>query len=247
MPSNEDLALAVQAGQPGAILELWEAVQRLIRFKAKKRANNPACRTSFDDLVQVGFLAMVDTAEKFDPSKGYAFNTALNFYLKRRFNEADGVRTSKRDALMYSKSIDEPLSASGDSDTTIGELVPDDGAALAFMGVEYADFLDYCRGVIYMALERLTESQAGIIRAHYFKGKTLKEIGRERGISTAAASNIEQSAFTNLYCGRYGKELRECLDAFMDFHTLMDAATNNRWRQTGYSRTEAAAFIKAGG
>lgn len=57
---------------------------------------------------------------------------------------------------------------------TVGELLPDDGAALAFMGVEYVNFLDYCRREIQAALDTLPPEYAALLRLYYLEGKTLR-------------------------------------------------------------------------
>ncbi len=130
----------------------------------------------------------------------------------------------------------------------MSEALPDDGAALAFSGIEYGDFLDYCRGVIGAALDTLTDAQAAILRLHYLEGRSLKDAAPLCGLSCAqAASEAECRALTRLERGRYRRELRECLTAFGDFRVYWEAAQRNTWSQTGTSRTEAAAIVKTGG
>lgn len=50
--------------------ELWEAVRRFVELKARDRARVPGCRAQADDLIQSGFLAVLDTAARYEPEEG---------------------------------------------------------------------------------------------------------------------------------------------------------------------------------
>ena len=68
--SNEELALAIQQGEEGRTLELWEQVNGLVKRKAMQimtalqLSGNPR-GVEFDDLYQNGYLAMVEALETF--------------------------------------------------------------------------------------------------------------------------------------------------------------------------------------
>lgn len=237
----------VRAGKPGAMLELWETVRHFVEVKARDYAHR--CRVPFDDLRQDGFLAMLDAVELYDTGREQiSFLSLLSFMLQKRFAEELGVRSSKRDALRYADSIDGPAFPDEPDGPTVGEGLPDDGAALAFSGVEYADFLDYCRGMIGAALDTLTDAQAALLRLHYLEGRSLGDAASLCGLSSKqAASEAEYRALSRLARGKYHRELRECLTAFDDFRAYGEAAQRDTWRRTGISRTEAAAIVKAEG
>ena len=240
--TNEEWARKAKEGERGAVLALWNGVVRFIEWQARKYADHPGCRTTAEDLTQAGFFALLDAIELYRPEQGTRFLTVLSWTLKKHFADENGMRTSKRDALQYSGSTDEPREIDGDEVTT---EIEDEGAALAFMGVEYADFLTYCRGVINAAFATLTERQAAILRAHYLEGRTLEETAAATGFSCGeAARNAKETALYRLEYGSHAAALRECLEAFEDFHTYHSAAHGNHWRDTGLSQTEAAALVR---
>ena len=244
----EELAARVKAGEPGAMLELWEAVRRFVEVKARDRAKATGCCVEVCDLTQAGFLAMVKTAERFERGQGYGFLHALGYALRNAFAEATGTRSSKRDAIQYADSADEAAYRDDPDGPTVGELLQDEGADLAFAGVEYADFLTYCRGVIGLALDKLTPTQAAIIRLHYLKGWTLEEISQMRGLSSRqTVQQTEQRGLQYLSQCSMTRELRDCLTAFEDFHAYGEAAQRETWMWTGISRTEAAVLVNTGG
>lgn len=228
-------AEAVQAGEPGATLKLWEKVRRFVAKSAYRWASNSNGRTPHEDLMQVGFLAMLDAVEKFDPEReGGGFLAVLRLTLKTRFAEESGIRTTRRDAPHYAESTDAFAYEDG---PTVADTVPDESAALAFMSVEYGDFLDYCRRIIGAALDGLPQAQAAVVRLRYLDGLTLDEVAARR-TSKQAVKEVEERALDRLARGKYRRELRECLDGFEDFRAARDAARAGTWA----SRTETAAL-----
>lgn len=242
-----DLAACVKAGEPGAALKLWEAVRGFVVLKAARRAM-AGSHVPLEDLIQAGFLAVLDAAEQYDPDRENAsFLSLLSLKLWKRWDEEAGTRTTRRDALQYADSLDAPAVVGDEDSVPFVDLIVDEGAAPAFVGVEYADFLSYCRGVIGATLDSLSPAQARIIRLHYLRGMTLEAAATCCGLSSKqAASEIEQRGLFHMGRGRYRRELRECLTAFEDFREYGEAGTRETWSRTGLSRTEAAALVNRG-
>ena len=240
----DDLAACVKTGEPEAALKLWEAVRRFVEMKARERAR-AGSRAPLDDLIQDGFLAVLDTAARYAPGEGKSFLQVLSFSLRKAFSAEEGTRSTRRDALRYADSLDAPAVAGGEDRTPAVELIADDGAALAFTGVEYRDFLDYCRREICAALDTLPPGYAALQRLHYMEGRTLEEVAPLCGFaSKQTASDAEKRARRRLSRGSHRRVLRGCLEAFEDFREYQEAARREAWKQTGLSRTEAAALVK---
>lgn len=241
----DKLAARSKAGEPGAMLELWDAVRRFVEMKARDRAR-AGSRVPLEDLTQAGFLAVLDAADKYDPGKENAsFLSLLCFTLQNRWAEEARTRTTRRDALQYAGSLDAPAVAWDEDSAPAVDYITDGGAALAFMGVEYADFLNYCRRLIRAALDTLPPAQGALLRLHYLEGRSLEDAAPLCGLSSKqAASDTEFRALLCLERGRYRRELRECLEAFEDFREYQEASEYETWRRTGTSRTEAAALIR---
>lgn len=199
--------MAVQAGEPGATLKLWEGARRFVAKSAHRWAHNSNGRISHEDLMQAGFLAVLDAVERFDPEReDGSFLSVLRLTLKSQFAEESGIRTSKRDALNYAESMDAPAYEDGPA---VEDTVPDRGAALAFAGVEYGDLLDYCRRIISAALDSLPPAQAAIVRLYYLDGLTLEDTALQCGMSgKQAVKEAEDRALDRLARGKYRWELR---------------------------------------
>ena len=240
--TREEFAAAVEsvrAGEQGATLKLWEGSRRVIAKYAYKWARGFGERVLHEDLMQTGFLALLDAVEKFNSTReDSSFLSVLRLALKTHFSEECCVRTTKRDALQFAESSETPTYEDG---PTVADTVPDARASLAFIGVEYREFMRYCRGIISTALKTVMDQQAIILRLHYLDGMTLEDITEMRGLSSKqAASETEERALNRLACGKYRRELRECLDTLEDFRADRDATKADLW---SIGRTEKAALL----
>lgn len=229
------------------MMELWEAVRRFVEMKAWDRVR-AGSRVPLDDLIQAGFLAVLDAADQYDPdNENASFLTLLGFTLRTRWAAETGTRTTKRDALRNAYSLDVEIYQDDPDGPTLADAIPDESAALAFMGVEYSDFLVYCRGVIDGALETISEAQAKAIRLYYLEGFVQEDVSRICGNSTAQATQAAiKSGFYLLRRGSFSKRLRECLEAFEDYHSYAAAAHSRgvgSFMRYGMSATEAAALV----
>lgn len=218
-PAFEELVADVKAGNAEAMGELWEVVRRFVVMRAEQRAYLPGCRVPAEDFIQAGFFAMLDAACQYVPGRGHNYLKTLDFALQKRFAEEQGVRSSKRETLLFfADSMDTPAMMDNPEGPTVAETIEDEAAALPFLNVEYADFMLYCRGTIKATLSSVNKTQAEVIRAHYFGGQSLRDIAEQRGTAHQAVAAIEQDAFYKIMRGKYSRLLRECLDTFDDFH-----------------------------
>lgn len=174
--SNEELAIAIQQGEEGRTLELWEQVNGLVKRKAMQimtalqLSGNPR-GVEFDDLYQTGYLAMVAAVETYSPERG-AFSTWFMFHLKTAFAEATGYRTKngRCEPLNTAASLDRPVQPDEPDGGTLGELVPDSRAADAIENVEESVYHEQLHKAIDGAISELSPDNA--------QGITLAVLGR---------------------------------------------------------------------
>ncbi len=120
--SNEELVADIQAGAVDLTGQLWEQVEGLVKWKAKRimtvLEGCPGRGVEFEDLYQSGYLAMVAAVDTYDPASGASFSTWLMYHLKTVFAEATGYRTQKgrQEPLNNYLSLDTPLTDDADSD-----------------------------------------------------------------------------------------------------------------------------------
>ena len=120
------------------------------------------------DLLQVAFIALMDTLPTWDVNKG-EFLTPYGIKLKAEFTEACGQRTQRTrcDPInSVCRSVDEPIGEE-DSGLTLGDAIADEAAEEAFEDIEQRDF----RQAVQAALAQLTDAQREAIISEFWLGQ----------------------------------------------------------------------------
>ena len=121
----------------------------------------------FEDLVQEGFLGLLEAEKKFDASKGAKFSTYAFYWVKKRI--LDAVRKEKIQTL-YSVELNEEI--------------------LENLPVEKThenNDLD-----ISSFNKILSSLEQEILNLHFWEGKTLSQISKDLGISREKVRQIKQ-------------------------------------------------------
>lgn len=172
--SNEELAVRIKAGERDLLLQLWMQVRDLIAWYAVRRydAAPGLGGVEVDDLVQSGYLAMLEAVESFDPESGCKFTTWLKLPLKTAFAEAGGYRSErqKRDPLHRCDSLDRPLDDEGG--TTLGEM---QAAPDCFEDTEQKIWREQLRASMNRAMDTLPQEWRDTLERRYYQGKSQKE------------------------------------------------------------------------
>lgn len=205
--SVEQLAMEAQAGAKESLYELWENVRRYVIKVAFRwdRAFNGRSGVTADDLINTGYLALVEAVEGYQTEKG-AFLHWFTYYLKKHFLGCYGLRTSKKDLLNEAMSLDVPITEDGD-DVGLYDVVADPAGLLDMESAEEHIFQDQLHDAVEEALDDIPESYARVLRSHYLEGKTLAETGASEGISHAAAWHREKQGIRHIKSGRNAAKL----------------------------------------
>ena len=194
--SNEELVSEIQAGAVELMGQLWDQVEGLVKWKAKRimtvLEGCPGRGVEFEDLYQSGYLAMVAAVDTYDPAAGGAFSSWLMYHLKTAFAEATGYRTqkSRKEPLNNYLSLDTPLSDDVDSDDLM-DVVADPAGLQWRESLEDAIWYKELQEVIEAALATIPEKYRDILRLRYWESMTLDEIGQLRGISQERVRQME--------------------------------------------------------
>lgn len=189
MTTNEELAVMIQNGERDKLPELWAQVERFVRRQAYRRINQAGGfgGTTWEDLYQSGYIALVSAADSYNPSQGMAFIGWLDLALKTAFAEAGGYRSRKqgRDPLHRTGSLDAPLSDDDHDGATLADVIPapDDPIADA----EERIYNKQLHEALDAALRQLPPNEEFVIRAHYYQGRSLREIGPQAATTAARA------------------------------------------------------------
>ena len=146
-----------------------------------------------NDLVQSGFLAMLDAAKSFDANAGFAFMTWLGFKIKTAFQEATGCRTKRQmmEPIDNAISLETPLTDEENGDV-LGDLIIDTAAELAFDEIAENDRLRRLHDALEEALSTVPPEQADALRMKYFAGCSADARACQKGLRALRHPNISK-------------------------------------------------------
>ena len=231
--SNEELAKAVQAGDAELVEALWNQVEGLVKWKAERlmsalELQGNSHGLEFDDLLQTGFIAMMEAVQTFNPDNG-SFSTWFTYHIKNAFSAASGYKTkrSRSDPINSAVSLDLPLSEDPDGGS-LQDLVPDSSAANALEAVEDKIWHDQLHNTLEKLLEELPEKSSLVLRLRYYENQSLAAVGNAFDVGPEMARQLERQALRALRKPRNARQLRP----FYEFNA--------------YSGTGLGAFLATG-
>lgn len=192
MTTNQ-IAAGVQAGEMG-YLSLWEAVQRFSHDRVYRwAALNSTGSVTVEDLDQCAFLALVETVEAWDESRG-AFLTLYGLKLQTAFSEAAGLRTqrSREDPLRMSVSLDAPLTDDGE-DFTLADTIEDPSAAAEIDDIVERDFQQRRRAALKAALATLPAEQRAAVVGRCCYGRRVDGRAYNAGIRALRHPSVSRA------------------------------------------------------
>ena len=214
--SNEELVTAIQAGDKSHFGALWDNLYLLVRKMAIRfhRVIGGRGGLEVEDLEQIGFMAMVDAAETFNPHKEAKFATWLCICLRRFFQEASGrlymdkngnLRTKY--VLDYAVSLDMPLGDDPQSDT-LADVVPDPNAMANIEQVEESVWRGQLRNALSDVLMEIEPEQAEVLRCRFWKNQTYSDTAEALGATYQDVRNWENRALRSLRRGKFVSKLK---------------------------------------
>lgn len=237
----EELVLKIQQGQTELYTELWLQVHDLIALWAYQyyrtilRTGTAIGGVTVDDLIQSGFLALVDAVEGYVP-QGAAFTTYLSYHVKKEFRQAIG-RTDKQlsDPLNNALSLDVPQYDDDQEGATVLEFVPDNRDQIA--EADERVYQEQLHDALETALNSLSDKEANAIRSEFWDGCSLKETAERIGCkSIERARQIRNDGLKRIRNGSQGKMLERFLDSETSFYSGMGLAAYKQSRTSGVER-----------
>lgn len=161
-----------------------------------------------DDLTQCGYYAVLEAVKYYSPCSGYKFTTYLCKTLKNAFQEALGIRTSKRDPCASATSLD--IGCGEDDDTPLLDLI--DGHDSSVLQMEESVYNQELRRELTAALQKLPEVEREVVTLRFFFGVSYHEQAENKGVTT---QNIAQRGEAALERIRRNPKQMRALAEFM--------------------------------
>ena len=233
--SNEELAVEIQAGAIERMGELWEQVRRFVAMKARHvmTALEGRADVELDDLIQSGYLALVEAVADYKPEQG-AFLTVLGYHLKSAFAEATHFRTlrQQRETLARPISLDSPVGDDTDA-CPLGDLIADPTGTARLEDAEERIYQEQLQKTVAAVLADLTEEHRELLRLRFWEGATLQKIAMVQGVTKELVRKKENNAIRELRRPRNASRL----EPFHNFDPYNGTGLN-AFRHTGLSVQE---------
>lgn len=206
--TNELLAEYIQQGDNDELIPLlWEKVRKLLYMMSDRfySLHQDSCDNSGVeswDIKQASYGAFLKAVKTFKPDSGNKFTAYLKYPFKNAVRELLGIRTSKQEPLNNCSSLDKPIEQSDGDTCSMLEIIADN-TALDF--VEDADRNSEAE-TVRECVDALSEPYRSVIKARYFEGLTLQEVGEKLSVSRERARQQEAKALRIL---RENKQLRQ--------------------------------------
>lgn len=236
MDTNEQIAARKE------MVLLWERLEHFFRQQSGRfyRRHETACQYAGiepDDLLQSCFIALYRAVQDYTPESGYKLTTYIHRHLQTAFAECCGYRTSKRDPLSQSDSLDVPVSE--EDETTKGERIPDPAGEEEYSHIEEQGRQEALGRDLRQCLDLLPEQNKKAIEARYWGHKTYREIGEALGVNPSCSRVLEADGLRALRRGVPFTILREYNERLCTY--AWRGAGLTAWRNCQSSSVERAA------
>jgi RNA polymerase sigma factor (sigma-70 family) len=223
---NEELAVRIQNGERCLIADLWQQNIGLLTIKAFRLYDSyrERCASSgveLDDIVQVCYFALCDAVQAFQVDGEYKFTAYIKYPLLKHFRALVGIRSSKRDPLNQSASLNETI---GEDETAERiDFIADPESNEPFETAVDDLFQSELRDALEAAISKLPNNRATVVRGRYFENKTQGDIAAELGVSNARVGQFEHDGLRKLRRER----------SLQSFHD--EILSNLAYKRTGFA------------
>lgn len=237
--SNEELAIKIQQGNTELLGTLWDRLFLLVCKKANQFHEYSKGRggLEIEDLTQIGFLAMVEAAETYNPQLEAKFATWLCIYLRKCFQIASGRlyedstgQTRPKDALDCAISLHTPIG----NDDEAGELMEIVAAPSSVIDdAEENVWRQQLRCAVNEVLNTLPEDQRRALQLRYWNGLTFEQAAEEMDTTDSAIQALLSKALKTIRNTKRYAHLRP----FVDFSYYCGTGLSS-YKHTGMSVQE---------
>lgn len=224
----QEVVDGVRRGDAQAMEDLFTRNRGLL-YKLSQRYRTACQRdraTSEEDLIQAGYLGLVEAARAWDSERG-AWSTAAVMYVKKNMREAVGLHSKRIRAEHDAVSLEEPVS--GGDDTARVDLLEDSTA----QPVEESVILQDLQHRVREAVQALDDPQMRyVVEKHDLEGLSYLSIGSDMGFTHNQVRQLGDKAWRRLKSDRRMRALALAysLDQDTRFHAHKGLrAFNSTW------------------
>lgn len=185
-----------------------------------------------DDLMQTGYIGLMQAASTHDETKSSFANWAA-YYIRHEIRLMLSLHRKLPRVRMLELSLDAPVMDG--EEPTLGDVVASD------VDIEADALRKEVVQVVRAAVDRLPEEQRALVRLCDLQGRSLRDVAQACGTSFITAQNTRRKAQKALFSDKNLRALttERVLDKTTDWHRHVGVAN---YRSTWVSSTEALVF-----
>ena len=204
------MAVRIASGEDGLIENLWDQVRPFIAKQAQIRLRSfPSQAVDEEDLIQAGFLGLLEAVRTFTADMECSFVTWLSYSLKNAFSEALGVRSVKQqnDPIHRALSLDVPLSADDSEGGTLADIVPDKRDQ--YEDADQKIWLEQLREALDAAIDDLPEDQREAVRLKYYDARPILQAAADMGVKPGLLQSRASRGVHSILKSKHKRELEQ--------------------------------------
>lgn len=241
MLTNEEMVIAIQAGDQELMEQLWRQCYGFIRQQALRWARAWENRADFDvdDLTNSAYFALCKACSAFQPEKG-SFCNLLALYIKTAFAEVAGCRTmaQKMEPLNNSVSYETPVASNAEGEeATMGDYIADPNRAE--LDIDEDVFSVQLCTLLRSKVAQLPEKERTAIEMRYWGNCTYQAIADTMQCSRSCVPVAIKNGLDKLKKQDTDGTLRKLLeDLYYVDRNLYRRTGFGSWKRTGMSVQE---------
>ncbi len=196
--TNEELVREYQQGCKIALEQLIDNNKGMIYLVARRYQGYCGGVVDIEDLIQEGYIGMIEAAKRYDFNKSMFMTYAL-FWIRQRIGRYGKYKSKKREEISIHISIGEDLE--------IGDILKDEFDYIC--KVEDSIYFQELKNEIHEAMRKnLTLMQYDILKLRFgieVKEMSRNEIAEALGIHYKKVSTIEGNALLKLRRSKWGR------------------------------------------
>lgn len=229
--TNEQLAIAIQQGDTGKTVQLWENTCKLLYKLAdeiyiKYENRFISSGVTAEDLKQECYFVFLDMVNAYKPEKEYKFTSYAGLQFKCRLRLLLGICNGKDIAPLNSaRSFDEIITESKGENITLFDTLEDETAAQDFENSENRIYNgELARQLESFMTRWLNDTQFKVITYKRINKLTHKQISQKTGLTVSQIIAADTKGMQKLK--NHKNELTDFVDCYID---------TNAYKFTGYS------------
>lgn len=184
-----EFVTAIRNGDRSKLLELYTQNRGLLVQLARRYVRIDPGGCDLDDLIQAGFLGLVEAADRWEPARG-AWSNIATLCIQKHMRAAVGLGSTRKRAHLGAVSLDKPISVGDEGEGgTLADLLADES-----LPQSDAALLDQERRAALLRAVGWLKWWERLVMEAFLQGLTVEQTAAALGLTVRRAEQLRASA-----------------------------------------------------